>query len=387
MNSVEFFLPTKIVFGNGFFKDTGTYMKEVVGGNNILIVTDPGIKLIGFVDQLIEILSNENYNIAVFDEVKPNPRDIDCITGGHVAREFNADVILAIGGGSVIDSAKAIAVLQQLGGKPQDYAGRENIESDVTPLVVIPTTAGTGAEVTRSSVITDTEKKVKFTIKSTKIAPRLAIVDPELTYNLPPALSASTGMDALVHAVEAYTCKLSNPIADSLAIKAMEHIYPHLRTAVHDGENLEARYNVMLGSTIAGMAFSHADVASVHCMAEAIGGLYDTPHGVANSMFLPFLVEFNAKANIKKHATIARTIGIASEEDHDESATTRLVEEMKQLAKDLHIPTFASLPEVNVSDFNYLAESAYQNGSTPSNARDITKEDYLQLFNKAYETK
>jgi alcohol dehydrogenase len=384
MKAFDFFLPTKIKMGNGLFKHTGQYLQETVKGKKILIVTDIGIEKTGFVDELLSILSHEGYKIEIFNGVKPNPKDYDCMTGARVAKSFGADVILAIGGGSVIDSAKAIAILQRLGGKPQDYAGRNNVPAPVTPLVVIPTTAGTGAEVTRSSVITDTLNKTKFTIKDVHIAPALAIVDPELTYKLPSPLTASTGMDALVHAIEAFTCKLANPISDALALQAMKYIYPHLREAVSNGSNQESRFNVMIGSTIAGMAFSHADVASVHCMAEAIGGLYDTPHGVANSMFLPFVVEFNAKADTAKHAMIARTIGIASANDSDENATAKLVKDMKQLAIDLSIPSFHALPEVSEEDFPSLAQSSYLNGSTPSNCREITEKDYLELFRKAF---
>lgn len=385
MKSFGFHLPTIIHAGTGAFLKTGEYIQEVTKGKRLFVVTDPGIEKIGLLARLQQGLSQQGFEVKVFNQVKPNPRDHECILGGNSAREFQADCIVALGGGSVIDAAKAIAVLQVLGKRPQDFAGRDRVSKQVTPIVAIPTTSGTGAEVTRSSVITDTAKKIKFTIKDVKIAPALAIVDPELTYNLPASLTASTGMDALVHAVEAFTCKLANPISDGLAIEAMKHIYPYLRTAVQDGTDKEARYHLMIGSTIAGMAFSHADVASVHCMAEAIGGLYDTPHGVANSMFLPYVIEYNAKTDIGKHAMIARTIGIASESDSDEGATNKLVEEMKQLAKDISIPSFSSLSEVSPSDFEYLAESSFHNGSTPSNARKITKEDYLQLFIKAYE--
>ena len=384
MKHFEFNLPTIIRAGNGEFRKTGTYLRGLLEGTRIFIVTDPGIEQTGFVKQAIRMLEQQGFETCIFNQVRPNPRDIDCKTGGKSAREFGADAILAIGGGSVIDSAKAIAIIQCLGGEPQDYAGRDNVPEKVTPIAVVPTTSGTGAEVTRSSVITDTAKKIKFTIKDVNIAPVLAIVDPELTYGLPAHLTASTGMDALVHAIEAFTCKLSNPISDGLALQAMEHIYPFLRTAVNNGNDQEARYNLMVGSTLAGMAFSHADVASVHCMAEAIGGLYDTPHGVANSMFLPYIVEYNAEAELKKHATIARTIGIAHQNDSDQYAAARLVDEMKQLAEDLSIPTFSSLPEVNEKDFVYLAESSFLNGSTSSNAREITKEDYLELFKRAY---
>lgn len=385
LNRFQFHLPTIIHSGVGTFVKTGEYIKEVTSGKRIFIVTDPGIVTIGLVERLEKDLSRCGFEYKLFTNVQPNPRDHDCILGGESAREFGADCIIALGGGSVIDSAKAIAILQVLGKRPQDYAGRGQVPSNVTPIVAIPTTAGTGAEVTRSSVVTDTEKKIKITIKDVKIAPTLAIADPELTYELPPLLTASTGMDALVHAIEAYTCKVANPISDGLALQAMKHIYPFLRKVVHEGSNKEGRYHMMIGSTIAGMAFSHSDVASVHCMAEAIGGLYDTPHGIANSMFLPFVIEYNAKADIRKHANIARTFDLVSESISDEEAASVLVEDMKQLAKDISIPAFSSLPEVRQSDFDYLAESSFINGSTPSNAREIMKVDYLNLFSRAYE--
>ncbi|MBD8070517.1 iron-containing alcohol dehydrogenase [Bacillus sp. PS06] len=385
MNPFDFHLPTSIKIGVGHFNKTAEYLAEQKVGKRVFIVTDPGIEQIGLLDKLENSLQGHGFTTYRFTKVQPNPRDYDCVTGGKEANDFHADCIIALGGGSVIDAAKAIAILQVLGGTPQDYAGRNQVPQAVTPLIAIPTTAGTGAEVTRSSVITDSTKKIKLTIKDVKIAPLLAIIDPELTYNLPAPLTASTGMDALVHAIEAYTCKLSNPIADGLAIQAMKFIYPNLRTAFNDGQHSKAREQLMIGSTIAGMAFSHADVASVHCMAEAIGGLYDTPHGIANSMFLPYVLEFNAQADPLKHATIARTIGIATESQSNEEATAALVAEMKKLATDLEIPSFSSLPNVNPGDFDYLADSSFHNGSTPSNARTITKNDYLNLFQSAWE--
>ncbi|WEG12389.1 iron-containing alcohol dehydrogenase [Pullulanibacillus sp. KACC 23026] len=384
MKPFDFQLPTIIKIRNGLFKDTASYIKKHIQGRRVLIVTDPGIEQLGYPSELSNQLNSLGYVCTVYTNVKPNPRDVDCINGGERAREFQADLIVAIGGGSVIDSAKAIAILSVFGGSTQDYSGKDLVPGPVLPLVVIPTTAGTGAEVTRSSVITDSEKKRKFTIKDVHIAPKLALVDPELTYKLPALLTASTGMDALVHAIEAYTCKLSNPIAEGLAIEAMTHIYPYLKRAVLNGEDYEAREHLMIGSTIAGMAFSHADVASVHCMAEAIGGLYDTPHGIANSMFLPYVLAFNAETEPVKHGVIARTLGLADPAIGDEEATQRLVEAMKQLAREIRIPTFASLPSVRPEDFSALSEAAFQNGSTPSNARTITKEDYLNLFKKAY---
>ncbi|UTR10436.1 iron-containing alcohol dehydrogenase [Evansella sp. LMS18] len=387
MDNFTFDLPTNIHLGNGLFNKTADYISNVTDGSKVLLVTDEGMEKIGLADKLLKQLEKNGFEVKLFTKVVPNPKDADCAEGGEAARSFETDCIVALGGGSVIDAAKAIAVLQIHGGMPQDYAGRGNVPGPVKPLVAIPTTAGTGAEVTRSSVITDTKRKIKFTIKDVRIAPAAAIIDPELTYGLPASLTASTGMDALVHAIEAYTCKLSNPVSDGLAIQAMKHIYPNLRQAVEDGANEEARYQMMTGSTIAGMAFSHADVASVHCMAEAIGGLYDTPHGVANSMFLPYIIEFNAEADTYKHAEIARTLGIAGEKESDSAAAAALVKEVKQLAKDIKIPSFSSLMEARIEDFDYLAKSSFENGSTPSNAREISEEDYKNLFYKAFKEK
>jgi alcohol dehydrogenase len=382
----SFHLPTRIEIGEGILEQTAAFIDQTIAGRKIFIVTDPGIQRIGLVERVEQLLKKEGYTLDVFNQVHPNPKDVDCLTGAEAAQAFGADAILAIGGGSVIDSAKAIAVLQTHGGRVQDVEGRSKVQHQVTPIVAIPTTAGTGSEVTRSAVITDTDRHFKMTIKDVKLAPRLAIIDPETTYNLPAPLTASTGMDALVHAIEAYTCKLSNPTADALALGAMSHLYPHLREAVHNGHNREARYHMMVGSLIAGMAFSHADVAAVHCMAEAIGGRYDTPHGVANSMFLPYVTEHNASSDIFKHAHIARVCGIVNERMSDEEATDFLVEELKQLAKDISIPSFGSLAEADPLDFEALAEASFRNGSTPSNAREITKEDYVELFKKAYES-
>lgn len=385
MLDFTFDLPTKIYCKAGSFREAAARAEEITQGSRVFIVTEPGIEQLGFVEQLQAQLREHGFAMEVFNEIGPNPKDSACIKGGEAARAFAADCIIALGGGSVIDAAKAIAVLQVHHGTPQDFAGLGQVPGSVKPLLAIPTTAGTGAEVTRSSVITDTKKRIKFTIKDVRLAPAAAIIDPELTYGLPPSLTAFTGMDALVHAVEAYTCKKSNPVSDGLAVEAMKHLYPYMRRAVRDGQDQEARYHMMAGATIAGMAFSHADVASVHCMAEAIGGLYDTPHGMANSMFLPAVIAFNAAADIPKHAQVGRILGIAGEKHSDEEAVALLIEEMRQLAEDIGIPSFGSLTEADPADFSYLAASAFNNGSTPSNARAITEEDYLELFHQTFQ--
>ena len=206
---------------------------------------------------------------------------------------MKADFIVGLGGGSSMDTAKAIAVIITHGGKPSDYFGADTLTKPIAPLVCVPTTSGTGSEVTPFAVITDSKTRVKMNILDSGVVPTSSFVDPELTVSMPAGLTASTGMDALTHAVEAYTCKLANPLTDALAMKAVRIIAGSLRRAVADGSDADARNEMALGSLIAGYAFGNADVGGVHCMAEAIGGFYDTPHGVANSVFLPLVTEFN----------------------------------------------------------------------------------------------
>lgn len=380
-----FHLPTRIEIGDGLIKSAGRLAREAGAGKRALLVTDPGIIRAGLADIVRESLGKEGFECLLFDNVEPNPKDRDCEAGGKAAREFGAEIIVAVGGGSVLDSAKAIAALQTHGGRVRDYQGRGKIVREVTPIVAVPTTAGTGSEVTRSAVITDTERKFKMTVKDVKLAPRLAVVDPETTYALSPSITASTGMDALVHAIEAYTCRVANHLSDAMALAAMGKIAPSLRTVVSEGNNKTARRHMMVGSLMAGIAFSHSDVAAVHCMAEALGGMYDTPHGVANSMFLPIVTAFNAPADPAKHARAAAACGFKVEGLSNEEASSLLVQELENLAGDIGIPLFSGLDYVNPEDFGRLAQSSYLNGSTPSNCREITGEDYLRLFTESYE--
>ncbi|MFZ5643854.1 MAG: iron-containing alcohol dehydrogenase [Bacillota bacterium] len=383
-STFSFHLPTRIETGIGLLKSSGKLIRDAAVGNRALLVTDPGVRNAGLADTVFYSLRKEGFSCQWFDRVEPNPKDRDCEAGGEAAREMRADVIVAVGGGSVLDSAKAIALIQTHGGSLRDYEGRGKVTQSVTPVVAVPTTAGTGSEVTRSAVITDTGRMFKMTVKDVKLAPFLAIVDPETTYNLPAGITASTGMDALVHAIEAYTCRLANPMSDTVALGAMRRIYPSLREVVKNGRNEGARFEMMLGSVLAGMAFSHSDVAAVHCMAEALGGLYDTPHGVANSMFLPIVTAFNAEHDPVRHAGVAAACGLPVSGLSSVEAASLLVEELKKMAADIGIPTFRSLSYIRESDFECLAEASFRNGSTPSNCREITREDYLRLFRESY---
>jgi len=384
----SFHLPTRIDFGDGRLTEVGTLTAALVTGRRALVVTDPGLRQAGLAGTVERSLIDAGFTVEIFDRVRPNPRDTDCEAGGEVAQAFAPDVIVAVGGGSVLDSAKVIALLQTHGGRVRDHEGRDKVRFEVTPIVAVPTTAGTGSEVTRSAVITDTARRFKMTVKDVRLAPRLAVVDPETTRALPAGLTASTGMDALVHAVEAYTCRVANPMSDELALAAMGRIFPALRPAVRaavTGEpNEAARRDLMLGSLLAGLAFSHADVGAVHCLAEALGGLYDTPHGVANSMFFPAVTAFNAETAPDRHARAAAACGLPVAGLPAREAAARFASELAELARDIGIPAFREAG-VDPADFERLAEAAFQNGSTPDNCRSITREDYLRLLWEAWD--
>lgn len=383
-NKYGFNLPTRIEVEAGLLKNAGLPIKELLVGSKAFIITDPGVIESGITAKVTDSLIANGFTTSVFEQVQANPKDVDCEKGGYEARRFGADLIVAVGGGSVIDSAKAIAMLQTLGGSLSQYEGKGKITGSVTPIIAIPTTAGTGSEVTRSAVITDTRRKFKMTLKDIALAPRLALIDPEATYSLPRKLTASTGMDALVHAVEAYTSLQANPFSDALAIAAIEKIYPALPVTVHNGCDKQARDALMIGSLMAGIAFSHADVGAVHCMAEAIGSIYDTPHGVANSMFLPAVTAFNASHNKKRHARIASACGLDVSNLTTDQAAELLVNKLAELAEEIEIPDFNSLEQADPADFALLAELSTQNGSTPNNCRPISENDYYELFLECY---
>jgi alcohol dehydrogenase len=298
--------------------------------------------------------------------------------------EFEADVVLAVGGGSPIDLAKAAAGIATNGGIPQDWVAPRTFPIPPLPLLAIPTTAGTGSEVTRSSVINDTDRAIKISLRDTRIAPRFAIVDPDLTLSLPPSLTAATGMDALTHAIEAYTGRRATPITDALALHAIRIIATCLRSAVADGSNREAREGMMMASVIAGMAFSNSDVAAVHCIAEAIGGRYDTPHGVANSLFLPYLFAYNAEANLQRHADVAIAMGVATDGDTLAKAAGNAARALADLGRDIGIPALQNIPGISQDDFPWIAAASRANLSNESNARPMSEDDYLTILDQAW---
>ena len=367
-----FELPTRIHFGPGVAKDLPEVLREL-GIRKPLVVADPGVRGAGLLEPLMARLREKGISFDIYDAVEANPKDRDVDRGADAMRRSGRDGLVAVGGGSPIDCAKAMAVVAAHGGSVRDYGGPGKIPGPTPPIVAIPTTAGTGCEVTYSAVITDTDRAFKFTVKGPQIAPRAALMDPELTLSMPPTLTAATGMDALTHAVEAYTAAGAHPLSDAAALHGAELIAQNLERAVRDGGDLTARSGMLLGSLLAGIGFSRSDVGGVHCLAEALGGTYDLPHGVCNAVMLPAVMAYNSAYCPDRYARIASAMGI-SWKDVDDGAE-KAVAAVARLATAVGLPSFSSFG-IKTADFPDIARKAALNGSNASNPRPMTADDY-----------
>ncbi|WP_278928994.1 iron-containing alcohol dehydrogenase [Pseudomonas qingdaonensis] len=378
----QFLLPTKIVMEPGLRQRTGEHLTDL-GLRHVLLVTDPGVKNAGLLDSIYTSLDKAGVRYEEIVDVKPNPRSEDVNRAAELYRGKGIDGVLAVGGGSAMDAAKAISVLLTHDGKVEDYEGAFTLKVPVLPIVAIPTTAGTGSEVTFFSVITDTRRQFKMSILDYRIGPVLALLDSDITATLPPHIAAATGMDALTHAIEAYTGKPANPISDGLALHAIRLIAQYLKPAVQEPDNREAREQMLIASLIAGMAFGNADIASVHCISEAIGGMYDTPHGVGNAIFLPFVFSHNRDADLRRHADVAYALGIDPNLGASAAAEAG-VEQLFRMNRELGIPRFADVAGVREEDFLAIAEKSKSNISDASNAKEMSVESYLDVIRAAY---
>ena len=382
MNPFEFTLPTKIIFGPGCVKQLAKEI-EAIGGKKPLIITDPGIRGAGIDRIVTDLLEEAGVEYGLFDGVEANPKDVNAEAAAREARACGADFLIAVGGGSPIDCAKAVGVLLAHDAEfIKPYEGKTAATLPNPPLITIPTTSGTGSEITFSSVITDTKNKYKMTVKSPYTAATTALCDPELTISVPPAVTAATGVDALTHSIEGFTATCSEPIGDAAALYSIELIAGNLVKAYKDGSDLEARSNMLMASMLGGISFSHSDVASVHCIAEALGSMYDLPHGTCNAIFLPYVMEYNMDYCVDRYARVAGALGLTY--DSDEDGAAKAVAYVKQLTKDVELPTFASL-DPDPADFPDLADMAYKNGSNDSNPRPMTAADYEALLKIVYE--
>jgi alcohol dehydrogenase len=374
---MKFHMPTEIVFGAGAIGELGRIINQRLRSSRPLLITDRGVEAAGLAAKVLEHASPA----AVFDEVEPNPKHTMVDRAGDLARTLQPDLIIGLGGGSVLDAAKAIALLGTNPGRIEDFEGREKYREAPLPFLAIPTTCGTGSEVTWVSIVTHTGRRTKMSIKGPLMFPAVALVDPDLLMTLPSPLVASTGFDALTHAIEAYTARPATVFTDALALESLRLIFRSLPAAFLDiSPNSAAREDLMLGSVLAAMAFVNSDVGAVHCLAESIGGLYDTPHGVANAVLLPFVMEFNSEPAAAKYARVAALSGI--EVPDQKEAAARLIQKIQELSRALSIPKFTDLgiPE---SEFELIARRSFENNSNPSNPRQAAAADYLGILQRA----
>ena len=381
VNSFEFVLPTRIKYGEGVVGEIADVVKEL-GDKKPLIVTDKGLIAAGIVDRITAVLEANNVEYTVFDGIEPNPRDTTVHKAYEQAKADGNDSLIAVGGGSSMDTAKAVGVLMTNGGKVNDYEGLDMFKNPICHLIAVPTTCGTGSEVTFWSVITDTQRHFKMSLGSPKCAATVALVDPDMVASLPASVIAATGMDALSHAIEGYTCRVAEPITDACGIYAIRMIGENIRAAVYT-DSKEAKDNMLLASLIAGICFGNSDIAGIHCMGEALGGLYDTPHGVTMAMLLPYVSEYNYVADYKKYAEIARALGENVDRLPIRDAAAKSVDALHKLCRDLCIPTMKEIG-AKESDLEELARRAAVNVSVDSNPRKADENDFLAIFKKAF---
>ena len=351
-----------------------------------LVVSDSGLVGLGLVEPVAQSLSAAGLDVAVYDHVSPNPRDVECEEGLEACLAHAADVVVAVGGGSVIDAAKGIALLPANRPPLSQYFGYGRLAGRVLPLVAVPTTSGTGSEVTLCAVITDTsaEDHVKDAILDSRLYPQLALLDPDLLVGLPPELTASTGMDALAHAIESYTCTAATPLSEMWALLAIREIGRSLARAWRDGEDLEARGKMALAASAAGIAISNSDTCAVHSLSEAIGGVTDAPHGALNAALLPAVIEFNVTAAPQRHAAIARALDLPTDGLSDVEAGLEVALWLKKLLAAFAMPSLAQMG-VKRGSFHVYSELAMGVICTPSNPRPLTPEGFAEILEMAWD--
>jgi len=379
-------MPRLLQIGGGALGDVAAILARV-GIARPLIVTDRFMESSGVLAKLTDRLDHAKLRRQVFADTVPDPTDTVVEAGVAVMRAGDFDGLIALGGGSPIDTAKAMSVLAANGGKMRDYKVPNEIPKMGLPLVAIPTTAGTGSEVTRFTVITDTERDEKMLIMGLACCPAAAIIDYELTLTMPWRLTADTGIDSLTHAIEAYVSKRASPFTDGVARSAMALIAKHIRTACHEPDNAKAREAMMLGATQAGMAFSNSSVCLVHGMSRPIGAFFHVPHGLSNAMLLPEITAFSVPAALDRYADCARAMGISPEGEGNQSAVARLLDELRALNSDLKVPT---PKDYGIDERRYaelmpvMASQALASGSPNNNPRVPTADEIIELYKRVY---
>lgn len=376
------FVAPEFIFGVGARHRLSNYAKNMAA-KRVLIVSDKGVIKAGWVKDAIEDLNEIGVESVVFSNLTSNPKDHEVMAGADFYAEHECDVIVAIGGGSVIDCAKAIGIVHTNGRHILGFEGIDQVDLPGPPLICIPTTAGTAADISQFCIIMNTDERYKAAIISKTMVPDVALIDPETTTTLDKHLTASTGMDALTHAIEAFVSTASSPIVDIHALKAISLIWLNIEDAVNHPDQIEARENMLLGTLQAGLAFSNASLGAVHAMAHSLGGYLDLPHGECNALLLDHVLRFNMRAGGERYFAIAAAMGIDTRGMSIDECTKRVTQQIIDLRYRLGIADRLTLVGVNSSDIPELAVHAYSDACLVTNPRNASMADLKALYGEA----
>ena len=373
-----FQLPTQIIYGRYCANQIGKVAGNL-GLKKVMIVTDPGVAKSGVLDQILPYLKEAGINAITFDEVEPNPTVQSVDKAAALYAKEGCEGVIAVGGGSPLDAGKAVGVLATNPGSASDYLGNDKVKIPCAPVIGVPTTAGTSAEITDVAVLSDRTKKAKIGVRSAYVSPRIALLDPALTLGLPPAPTRDSGLDTLTHAVESYLNINSWETSGALSLKAIELVGQHLRTAVHNGKDIEARDGMLMASLLAGIAFHNTKLCLVHAITGPMGGFYNAPHGAINAIILPHAMRFMLPGAVSKYVDIAVALGESVEGLSERETAEKAVSAIEQLSRDVGLPKGLSVYGVKADDLPALAETIATSFMVSLSPRVAKKEDILEV--------
>lgn len=376
----EFIVPGQIISGAGALDMAEVSLGKL--GKKAMIVTDEVMIQLGNCAKVENALKNQGVEYAIYSEIVGEPTDVMIENGLNQYREEGCDFLVALGGGSPIDSMKAIGSLVVNGGNISDYMGKV-IDVEMPPMVAIPTTAGTGSEATQFTIITDTKKDIKMLLKGKVLMPDLAVIDPQFTMTAPPKITAATGLDALCHAVEAYTSNKAQTLSDTFAMSAVKRIFRYLPAVFHDGQNEEARVQMSVAALEAGIAFNNASVTLIHGMSRPIGALFHVAHGLSNAMLMKECLSFALEGTYERFADLGRAVGVAEAGDADQEASEKFLAALVKLTEELETPSLAEYGIEKEAFFNVIekmAHDAMESGSPQNTRRLVTQADVEQIY-------
>jgi len=383
----QFNIPATIIVGAGSSKEAGAQARRL-GVKSALLVTDSYMVSSGLAGRVADSMRGEGVKVTIYADVQPDPTDLNVMEGLEMLRENRCGMVVGLGGGSPMDCAKAISVMSANPVPISLYAGLHKVPSKGVPIITIPTTAGTGAEVTKVVVIGDTARNVKMMILDLNLMADVALVDYELTMTCPPQLTANVGVDTLVHAVEAYVSVKASPMTDPYTLSSIRHVSENLRIAYNEPDNAKAREGMTLASLQAGIAFPNSSVCLVHGMSRPVGALYHVPHGLSNAVLFPAVTEFSIRGAPGRYATISRAMDYATDGDTDDAANEKLIAGLNRLNADLKIPHLGDVCKVDLSVFDEnvqkMAEDSLASGSPGNNPVVPTAEQIVDLYHRAW---